>query len=139
MSSTPGRGRTEQWPSPITPLPWTASGSAERPKVLEAASRSVEGDLNGLSVLYEYTLALLEHLKQRPIRVDSDPSPQAGTRTRRQCGRAREQQNRPPRGARSHPVWLCRRMARKSSGGLTGCDAISTDPRFRFGSCGETS
>ena len=67
MSSTPGRGRTEQWPSPITPLPWTASGSAERPKVLEAASRSVEGDLNGLSVLYEYTLALLEHLKELPI------------------------------------------------------------------------
>ena len=62
----------------ITPLPWTASGSGERRELLAAASRSVEGDLDGLSALYEYTLALLEHLKERPIRVDSDPSPQAG-------------------------------------------------------------
>jgi hypothetical protein len=62
----------------ITPLPWTASGSAERRELLEAASGSVEGDHDALSVLYEYTLALLEHLKEPPIRVDSDPSPQAG-------------------------------------------------------------
>jgi hypothetical protein len=46
----------------ITPLPWTASGSAERRELLEAASRSVEGNPDALSVLYEYRLALLEHL-----------------------------------------------------------------------------
>jgi hypothetical protein len=62
----------------ITPLPWTTSGSAERRELLEAASRSVKGDQDALSVLYECTLALLEHLKERPIRVAWDPSPQAG-------------------------------------------------------------
>jgi hypothetical protein len=62
----------------ITPLPWTASDSAERRELLEAASRSVEGDQDALSALFEYTLALLEHLKERPIRVDRDPSPHAG-------------------------------------------------------------
>jgi hypothetical protein len=62
----------------ITPLPWKASAPAERRDFLEAASRSVEGDQDALSVLYEYTLALLEHLKERPPRLDSDPSPKAG-------------------------------------------------------------
>jgi hypothetical protein len=62
----------------ITPLPWMASDSGERRELLDAASRSVEGDRGALSAPYEYTLALLEHLKERPIRVDSDPSPQAG-------------------------------------------------------------
>jgi hypothetical protein len=37
----------------ITPLPWTASGSAERRELLEAASRSVEGDQDAMSVLCE--------------------------------------------------------------------------------------
>jgi hypothetical protein len=97
----------------ITALPWTTSGSAERRELLEAASRSVEGDQDALSVLSEDTLALLEHLKERPIRVAWDPSPQAGwcrldgTRSRRQCGPAREERDecRPQRGAGNRPVW----------------------------------
>jgi hypothetical protein len=62
----------------ITPLPWTASDSAEHQEFLDAASRSFKGDRDALPVLCEYTLALLEHLKERPIRVDSHPAPQGG-------------------------------------------------------------
>jgi hypothetical protein len=69
--------RGEEDETAITRLPWTASDSAERQELLDAASRSIEGDRDALGVLYECTLALLEHLKERPIRVDSDPSPQA--------------------------------------------------------------
>jgi hypothetical protein len=55
-------------------LPWTAN-SAERRGLLEVAFRSVEGDLDAMGELYQYTLAVLEHLKEKPIRVESSPSP----------------------------------------------------------------
>ena len=122
----------------ITPLPWTASNSVERRRLLEAATRSVEGDQDALSELYEYTLALIEHLKERPIRVDSGPSPQAGMVSAGRYSRPAPVWN------RQLPEWPRRRwpleilMARKSLDGRTGCGAIPTDPRFKFGSFGET-
>jgi hypothetical protein len=42
----------------------------ERGRLLDADVRSVAGDPEVMDVLFEYTLALLEHLKGWPIRVE---------------------------------------------------------------------
>ena len=61
----------------IDPLPWTTEGPRRR-DLLFAAFKSVEGDRPLMEVIYSYTFALVAHIKERPIPVESGPSPQAG-------------------------------------------------------------